>query len=178
MELKFEFRGYKEVEAALLALDTKVRKKIVNKAIRSGLSVIKKQAKQNLQGHKRSGNLIKSISLKVKMTAGKLIGFVYLRRATKAQINKAKARAQAAGVKYETYADWWYGSILERGARPHSLKRGAYLASRKRSNSKGQVTNKLHPGFAPIPFMEPALKQRARDAISAVGDTIRSELAK
>lgn len=76
------------------------------------------------------------------------------------------------GGKSRKGADVFYAHMVEFGARPHSIKKGASLKSGKLQ------TGKLHPGTRPHPFVRPAFDAKAGAAVEAVAAKIRERLTK
>lgn len=155
--------GFDDLNYYLSTFTKKVEKRILKGSLSRGAIVIKKQAKLNLRQKtvRRSGTLFKAI--KHKTLKGE-------RATVRVFVEKG------SGAKY----DGWYAHIIEGGARPHPIsprKKGEKLRV-----GKGYFGKISHPGIQARPFMKPALEQKAKEAIQAIGkrmaELIEKELSK
>lgn len=137
--------GDKETIAKLDALDKKLRRKVVTKALRAGAKVIQQRAKANAP--RRSGLM----ASKIKVRASKYIGNRRKKRgeiAINAQIGKGDFKG-----------DTFYGAFQEFG-----WKSGKRVTKGQTDNRK-QIQGKH--------FMERAGKQGESEAISVIDSTVR-----
>tara|TARA_B110000971_G_scaffold121477_1_gene124380 strand:+ start:63 stop:542 length:480 start_codon:yes stop_codon:yes gene_type:complete len=142
-------KGLAELQAVLNKLPAKLEKNIMRSAMRQGANVVMKKARQNIiaDGSVETGLMRKGIKTRTKTKRGTII-----------------ASVKATG-KHAYLANW-----IEYGVEPHSIKKGAKLAS-----GKGQ-DGRPHPGFAPKPFLRPALDTEFQAATVAIGNTIKKRL--
>lgn len=143
-------KGLSELQAILSALPVKLEKNIMRSALRQGANVVMKKARENVSavGAIDSGLMRKGIKV-----------------STRAKGGTVTASVRATG-KHAYIATW-----IEYGVKPHSIKKGAKVKSGK------YPSNNPHPGFAPKPFLRPALDTEMQAAVIAVGNTIKKVLA-
>lgn len=151
-----KIKGAKETAAKLDALDKKVRRKVVSKAIRAGAKVIQQRAKANAPV--RSGALKKAIVVR----GSKYVG----RRKKKRGEVAFNAQIGAGNFKGKTF----YGGFQEFGR--HVGKRSAALRDYRRAT--GEDPRRFIEGKH---FMEQAGKQGASAAVSVIHDTIHQGIA-
>ncbi len=104
--INIEIQGVEELRRKLLALEPKIAKKVLRKALRAGAKIVQARAKQNIP---QGGTGVLSRSLKVRA----------MRR----------TRRQRIGVAVETREGWYkgeafYGAFVEFGHRQGSRKLG------------------------------------------------------
>lgn len=142
-------KGLKELAAMLQSLPSKLEANVLRSALRSGANVVKDEAVRMAPA--KSGLL--RAGLKVSTSN---------RRGT------VTAKVKATG-KHAFIAPW-----IEYGVAAHKIsgKKGGWL-------SFGGLFAKSvqHPGFAPKPFMRPALDSKAQAAVIAVGNAIKKRLS-
>ena len=144
-------KGGIELQRFLDQLAPKIEKNIMRGAMRQGANVSKKEAQVQLEasGSVVTGLLKKGLKVSTNSKSGKVTAFV-------------KARG-----KHSYIAHW-----IEYGVAAHGIKKGA-----RRSTGKGQG-GKLHPGFAPRPFMRPALDNKVPEIVAAVTNYVKNRLTK
>jgi HK97 gp10 family phage protein len=142
-------KGLAKLQAVLNTLPAKLEKNILRSAMRQGANVVMKKARQNITDDDsvETGLMRKGIKVRTKSKRGLVI-----------------ASIRATG-KHAYLANW-----IEYGVQPHSIKKGAKLAS-----GKGQ-DGTPHPGFAPKPFLRPALDTEMQTATVAIGNAIKKRL--
>lgn len=143
-------KGLKELAAMLQTLPAKLEANVLRSALRAGANVVKAEAVR--MAPVKSGLL----------RAG-------LKVSTNNRRGTVTAKVKATG-KHAYIAPW-----LEYGVAAHKIsgKKGGWL-------SFGGLFAKSvqHPGFAPRPFMRPALDSQAQAALVAVGNAIKKRLTK
>jgi HK97 gp10 family phage protein len=84
-----EMVGDKQVARALAHMRGASVRKIMRPAIRKGVSIATKEAKQNAKQHKRTGQLWRSIAGKTSTNKrkGKVTGMIYVRRGFEAEVD-------------------------------------------------------------------------------------------
>jgi hypothetical protein len=142
--------GLKELNDFLQALPVKVERNILRGGLRSGMSVVKPVAQQNI--HSVSGETAKGLKI-----------------GTRARGGTVTATLRATG-KHAFVA-----ILLElTGAKPHQIT--AKVAKALGLNG-GAYASVNHPGFRKRPFLRPALDQQAQAALVATGEYIKNRLA-
>lgn len=144
-------KGLSDLNALLQELPAKMERNVLRGALRAGARVVQAEAKANVPvdtGALRAG-------IKVS-TGGK-------RGAAGVVIAKVRVTGRHAFV-----APW-----LEYGVAAHTItaRRGGWLFFGAFARSVE------HPGFAPRPFMRPALDSKAQAAVVAAGNYIKQRLA-
>lgn len=148
-------KGFKELQAFLDQLPAKIEGNILRSALRQGANVIKLEAQQNLasNGNVKTGELSRGLEVSTRLKGGRVTASV-----------KAKG-------KHGFIAHW----IEFSGAAPHVIKG---KNGKRLSFAGGVYTAINHPGFAPKPFLRPALDSAASGALKAVGEAIKKRLTK
>jgi len=154
---EIHIRGLAELNKFLEQLAPKLQKNVMRGALRAGARVIQKQAKANI--HSVSGQLAKSIKVSTN---------------TKGGIVTAKVVAgKGLGVKGKEPGNLplW----LEYGTAAHIIRaaKGGGL-----SLPDGSVVSEvMHPGQGPKPFMRPAFDTQAGAAVVATAEYMKARLA-
>lgn len=164
--------GLKKLNRALKQLPAKAAKRALKSGARAGGREIVKQTRQELKKHNDTGNLSKSISVKVlplrKFSVTAIIGPVVkgrTRRGRKAKVVKN---------------DGWYAHFVEYGTAPHKIK----PKNKEVLSAGGTILGKEvdHPGTKPRPFMRPGFDKSKAKAVDMIGkklwDAIKREAAK
>lgn len=142
--------GLKELQAFLDRLPAKMEANIMRAALRQGANVVRDEAQANAP--------VKSGVLK----AG-------LKVSTRSRRGVVTASVKVGG-KHAFLARW-----LEYGTAAHFIKpkkaKSLFFAGLFRDGVD-------HPGFAPRPFMRPALDSQSQAALLAVGEAIKKRLTK
>ena len=164
-------KGIKETMAFLQAFPARIQKGAVRSALTAAAKPVRDQARANAP--KESGQMAKAIKT----------GSPRIERDGTVSI-----KVRLAG-KHS-----YLGRFIEYGVAPHFIRAGdSGLSPRKLTQKAGRegstaadgalkigqnfVTGAvLHPGFAPKPFLRPALDIRADDAVQAFADRLRSYL--
>lgn len=145
-------KGGKELDALLQQLPVEVETKILGNALAAGAGIIRDEAKALVR--RKSGKLAAGIKTakSVDKGAGQVI-----------------ARVKLTGPHA------FVGHLLEGGVLAHMIW--------ARAGKDSLVINGVpvgkkvhHPGFAPIPFMRPALDAKAAAAVDAVGEYLTKYL--
>lgn len=149
-EQDFKTKGLAELGSFLQELPEKLRTNVMAAALRAGAAPIQEAAKQGI--HSRTGELAEGIKIRSKRVGTTVIARIVL-----------------------TGKHAFVGNWLEfTGASAHVIKarHARFLFF------DGKVVSKVeNPGFAPKPFLRPALQQHAADAIKTVGDYLKGRLA-
>jgi HK97 gp10 family phage protein len=151
--MEYRVKGGKELDALLQKLPVEVETKILRNGLAAGAAVIRNEARERVR--KKSGALAKAI--KTSRDTRKNEGYV---------VAKVKLKGKHA----------FLGQFLEHGVLAHLIW--------VRSGRESLVINGVpigkrveHPGFAPMPFMRPALDAKAGAAVQAVGDYLTRYLS-
>jgi hypothetical protein len=141
--IEWKINGGKEVADLLALLPVEVETNILGNGLMEGANLIRDEARSRVR--KKSGLTEKTIkSARSKSAEGQVVA-------------KVKLKGKHAFVGY----------FLEHGVAAHQI----WVHSGKESLVvNGVPIGKMarHPGFAPMPFMRPALDARAGDAVQAV----------
>ena len=148
-------KGLAELGRALQRFDEKMRKRLVRGALRAGARIIELRAESIVPV--KSGKLKRSIRISTKQRGTLVI---------------ASVKAGATGKK----GDAFYGHMVERGTRPHSLRPKLRKAIRFADGSfaRGRIE---HPGAKADPFLNPALQQAAGQALEVAAAYLRNRIA-
>jgi HK97 gp10 family phage protein len=150
-------KGLDALQKMLDTLPGKLQKNVMRGALRAGARVVQKQAKANI--HSVSGELARSIKVSTNSKGGTVMAKV--------------AAGKGLGVKGKKPGNLplW----LEYGTAPHIIraKKGGGLALPDGS----VVTEVMHPGAAPHPFMRPALDTQAGAAVVAAAEYMKARLS-
>lgn len=155
MAAEFKISGLKELNAALEQLPVKLQKNIMRGALRAGARLIEADARQRIPVGPPN---LKNITL-----YGGYEGALRdsLRVSTGIRRDGTVTASVKTGGKSKKGADTYYARWVEYGVSAHLIK-----------------PNVMHPGFAPIPFMRPAMDAQAYHAAHAVADYIRQRFTK
>lgn len=147
--IKYKINGGRELDALLKQLPQEIEAKIMRNGLAAGANIIRDEARQ--LAPKKSGELAAGI----KTTRGTSEGYVY-----------AKVRLTGKHA--------YLGRFMEYGVAAHQI----WAKSKDSLVINGVPIGKRvwHPGFAPKPFMRPALDARAEQAVQAVGDYLAANL--
>lgn len=169
-----EIEGADAIIEALDQLGAITARRIVRPAVNKALTPINKAAKANLTpGHgKDTGALRHAIGKRV----------VYYRRSGTiwggVGPRTDKRFDRPVGKGQEVRRPWLYAHLIELGVAPHSLTE-AFGQSKNRSFKRTLAARRaqqrgkgLHPGYAKIPFLRPALDQNAQRAFTILGQAV------
>lgn len=142
-------KGGAELQRFLDQLAPKIEKNIMRGGMRQGANVSKKEAQLQLtaSGSVETGLLKKGLKVSTNSKAGRVTASL-----------KVKG-------KHAYLARW-----IEYGVAAHGVAKGA-----KRKSGKGQG-GILHPGFAPRPFLRPALDNKVPEIVAAVANYVKNRL--
>jgi hypothetical protein len=143
-------KGLAELKAAMGDLPEKIERNLMRGSMRAGLKVIAAKAEGNINS--RSGALAESVRVGTRIKAGQITGFV--------QAGPSKKHKKP-----------WYAAIVHKGAKKHVIK-----ARRAKLLAIG-VPQVTHPGAAPNPYLEDALKSEMGAAVAEVASHMRGRLA-
>lgn len=151
--IQYQIKGGKELDALLQLLPVEVETKILRNGVAAGAAVIRDEARSLVR--KRSGQL--AAAIKTTSSANRSEGYV---------VAKVKLKGPHSFV----------GNFLEHGVAAHRIwvrdgKRGLVI------NGVNVGKEVWHPGFGPMPFMRPALDNKASAAVQAVGDYLTRYLS-
>jgi HK97 gp10 family phage protein len=153
---EIHIKGLADLQKMLDTLPVKLEKNIMRGALRAGANVIQKQAKANI--HSVSGELAKSIKVSTNSKGGTVTAKV--------------VAGKGLGVKGKEPGNLplW----LEYGTAPHIIRarKGGGLAL----PDGGVVSEVMHPGQGPKPFLRPALDTQAGAAVVAAAEYMRERL--
>jgi HK97 gp10 family phage protein len=141
--IEWKINGGKQLADLMAQLPVEVETKILGNGLMAGANIIRDEARARVR--KKSGLTQKAIkSARSRNTEGQVVA-------------KVKLKGKHA----------FLGNFLEHGVAAHQI----WVTGGKESLVvNGVPIGKMarHPGFAPMPFMRPALDARAGDAIQAV----------
>jgi HK97 gp10 family phage protein len=149
--IEFKIKGGKELQALMQQLPVEVETKILRNGLAAGANVIRDEAKQLIR--RRSGETAEAI--KTVRSTDSNGGYVI------AKVAVARSRRFIA-------------NFLEFGVAAHQI----WAKSKMSLVINGVPIGKQvwHPGFAPMPFMRPALDAKAGEAVQAVGNYLSGYL--
>lgn len=150
--IEFEIKGAETIREALSRLPWKLETRILRGAVRAATKPVLEEAKANAPV--RKGALRDS-----------------LRISTKSKRGEVRARVVAGDNKK---GGVYYATMVEGGTKPHTIK------ARKKSLTVGGgfARSVDHPGAKARPFMGPAIREKAQEALDAAADYIRKRLDK
>lgn len=161
-------RGLSELQAVLDALPAKIERNVMRGALRAGAQVLAAEARAlcpvgapSSDGAKRyrlyPGALRDSIRVGAAVKGGRVTAYV-----------RAGGRLKSGAIVY-------YARMIEfTGARAHE----EHPKEAKSLFISGLMRKQVnHPGFAPKPFMRPALDRGAPAAIAAAGEYVKNRLS-
>jgi HK97 gp10 family phage protein len=142
-------KGLDALNAVLQQVPVKIERNVMRGALRAGMNQVKPVAQANI--HSVSGELARGLKV-----------------GTRARGGAVTANLKATGPHR------FIAHLLEFGVRAHAI-----LAKGKGWLSfLGLFAKKVeHPGFAPKPFMRPALDTQARAAVVAAAEYTKTRLA-
>lgn len=159
------------------------------KAVKAGAKLIQAAAKARAPRRPRSGALKQSIGIKPqKGTRGKTAAYAVVgaRKGVVKQVPVARRpgrRKKVGGTRVPGGArhtikavPFYYSHLVEKGTRPHALKKGSRLARRGKPEA-GQRGGR-HPGAKAHPFLGPAFDATRAQAVKAAEAVLAAELAK
>lgn len=164
----FKVDGLAELDKILKSLPVKVEVKILRGAMRAGVSVIGKRAKELCPVAKPNTEN----RTKYQLYEGALRDSIKIRTKSKRGVVTATL---VAGGTVKTKAIVYYVHMVEGGTKPHIINPKAKKALFFTGISRALV---MHPGAKAKPFMRPALDQTAEKAIVAAADYVRMRLDK
>ncbi len=151
-------KGLAALDKLLKELPQKLERNIIRSALRAGAKVIEDEAKQQLEGHTRTGQLLDSIRASVRLRKG---------------VPVATIKAGGRGNKSQRGA--FYAHMVEFGTAAHFIK----PKSAKSLFIAGVMRNGVdHPGAQPVPFMRTAMDVAATAAVQAFGEQLKKRLTK
>ncbi len=168
--------GIRSVLLDLSGLDavksTAKKRTISLKAVKAGAKLVQAAAKAKAPRRKvDGGGLQQSIGIKpAKGTRGKTLAFCVVGPRLKV------VRQVRQGRKTYKYVPANIAHIVERGAKPHSIKRGSALGRRGKKDT-GQGTH-THPGAKPHPWLAPAWEEQKNKAGEVAAQVLAAETQK
>lgn len=173
-----QIHGLAELQRSLDQLPAKIEANVLRGALRAGANVIADEARRLVPVN--TGQLRESIRVSVRpFPGGKLVATVkaggrFKVYASGKAIKGAAYKTAGAGGKPAYHAPF-YAHFVEFGTARHWIK----PKSRKSLFIAGLLKELVdHPGARPKPFMRPAFDTKARAAIEAMADYIRTRLPK
>lgn len=165
-------RGGAELQAFLNTLPAKLEKNIMRSALGAGARVVAKEIRNRApvgppsdEGARLYGGYAGALRDSVRVV-------------TKAGRDGRIVAAVRVGGKSKRGADVFYAHMVEFGTRPHIIKArsGGSLSFGAGSGTGNPVTEVMHPGTRPQPFVRPGFDAVTSEAINAVGAQIRKRL--
>jgi HK97 gp10 family phage protein len=151
----------------LSGLKRGMRNRILRKAVRAGSRIVSQGVKGRVA--RKSGATKASIS--VRIATSRKTGAVYAVIGPRRRfVFKRKGRKISEGAPTKI------AHLIEKGTRPHSIRKGARLGRKGRS-AGGQV-GRPHPGARAKPFLRPSWESHREAAVAAMRSVIAAELAK
>ncbi|QZP08197.1 HK97-gp10 family putative phage morphogenesis protein [Caenibius sp. WL] len=159
--MSIRIKNMDALSRALQQFPLRVQQNAAKRAVRQGVNVLRDEARQTVRRH--SGKLAASIKTTVSTRGNVTIGRVRL-------------KGEHAFI----------GRFIEYGVTAHFIRAGAKKGEQVHSGSGDAmkiggefVTGTiLHPGFAPRPFMRPALDSKGSEAADAVRASLAAWLSK
>jgi HK97 gp10 family phage protein len=158
-----QIKGLKELYQTLQELPAKTERNILRGAVRASASVVRERARELVPI--KSGALKKSIRISTRTKGGNV---------TAAVRAGSKTAYYAHMIEYGT-ASFYTGSGKTVG-RPYSIGPTDQATGGALKINVQFVSEVLHPGIAPKPFMRPALDQSAPKAIEAFANYVRDRI--
>jgi HK97 gp10 family phage protein len=150
--IDYKITGGKELEALMQQLPVEVETKILRNGLAAGANIIRDEAKARI--HKKSGET--AAAIKTSRSTDKAGGQVI------AKVSLSKSRR-------------YIGYFLEYGVAAHRIWVGGGKGSLV-INGVPIGKQVMHPGFAPMPFLRPALDAKAGEAVQAVANYLTSHV--
>lgn len=146
--------GGRELALALKQLPKQLEQNVMRQALRAGAKVIQDKAKELVPVH--TGDLKKSLKLSTRSRKG---------------IVTVSVATRGKGA--------YIARFIEFGTAPHLIKgrNGGMLKFVARDGNTVETASVNHPGIKAKPFLRPSLDAKAKEAIIAVGEKIRSRLS-
>ena len=150
-DVKIEFTfDLKPFEIGLKNIGAKASGKALGEAMWKAITPVTNTARHLVR--KESGLLQKAIEQVVRIYAGAVVGIVGIEHSVQGMW-KGRRRIP-----------WFYGHLVEGGARPHALGRSSRLERKSKNKEfigpgkKGKQKGAMHPGSKKFPFMRPAVE--------------------
>lgn len=175
--IKAKLEGLDALLAKLRVAPKRVQAAVYRKGMRRATKRMAKAAKANLvsEGAVDTKSLMNAIDSKVSQYAYAVVGIIGPRtrqvrdkKSGQKVLSKYGQSAQNRGDKFAHY----YAHLVEFGAKPHSLAKGA---SAKKGKLQG--AGSMHPGARKKPFMRPAFDAEKAGAERDLADCIIEVLA-
>ena len=139
-ELQVKLEGFEELEKRLRGFPERLRNNYMPGGMRALVATLQKGARRRVPS--RTGALRRSIAISTRVNPDGVIGKVY----TGAAIGAGKLKGR----------DAWYGHIIERGAKPHTIT----PKTKKGLAFRGRVVQSVkHPGIRGRYFMRDTEQQ-------------------
>ena len=151
-----EIKGAKDLDFLLSTFPAKLERRIVKRAMRTGASIISKEAKR--LAPRRTGTLRKAIA----------VGNVRDDVAVRVYVRRGRGQKN----------DGWYANLVEQGTSAHEIR--PWKDRKKVLAAGGKIYGRRvrHPGARARPFMRPALESSASRAVDAIANRMRQMIEK
>jgi len=180
MGITIDITGTDEIIKDLKKLSPDIQTKIARKATLKAAGVIRKEAKK--RAPKDTGTLRKGIRSRFVKPGSSLWRGLPVKQ-------RRDFTAYVTGVFHSSgsIGKAWYGRLVEFGTKAHTIPRPGKTSRVKNRNKKVLLVGKggevfgssvKHPGTAPRPWLEPALKSSAKDATKASDQALKDWLKK
>lgn len=169
--------GLEDIRKNMLSLPKRLGNAVARRGLLAGAGVVRDEARRRApqppaksnKGFSRTGALKKAIKSETRGVFKDKSGKPTEHRAVVIIAKKGKK----AGRSVRAYAHF-----VEYGTRPHAVGKGSILEPYKRSKKQKKQVGRMHPGTAAQPFMRPAFDTKKIEALHAIADKTREELAK
>lgn len=142
------------------------------KGARAGAKVVQRAGKSAAPKRRGSGALKQSLGVKAaKGKRGKTLAYAVVGP------RKKFRKTVTVGGRTTTAVPAFYAHLVEKGIRPHSLKKGSLLA-RRNKKAVGQGVGRQHPGAKPRPFLGPAYESNKGVIRDVMLRTMAEEITK
>jgi len=172
----FHIQGLDEVRRNLQSLPQRLGNAVARRGLYAGAKVVRDEARRLApqppakakKGSSRTGKLKKAIGAESRGVFKDASGKPTEHRAV---VLIRKPKGASRNVRS-------YAHFVEFGTRPHAVGKGSILNPFNRSKKKRKQVGRRHPGTSPQPFMRPAFDTKKFEAVHAIVDTTKAELAK
>ncbi|MCK6475325.1 MAG: HK97 gp10 family phage protein [Phycisphaerales bacterium] len=169
--------GLDDIRRNMRSLPRRLGIAVARRGLYAGAKVVRDEARRlapqppakSKKGYSRTGKLKKAIVAESRGVFKDASGKPTEHRASVLIARKGKTAARSVRA---------YAHFVEYGTRPHAVGKGSILEPYKRSKKKKKQVGRMHPGTSPQPFMRPAFDTKKIEALHAIADTTRAELAK
>ena len=163
----FDVKGLAELQKSMAGIGDKMAKKVLRVGLRQAANVVRNQARANFGTAGGPNDLTGALRASIRVTP---------RRGTPTRVSVSvvagaltNAQKKRFGVDAAFYALW-----VERG---HWLNRGKALGGNRKNEARARRIAAGEVKYVPAkPFMAPAIKTKAQEAIDILASTVRAKL--